>query len=171
MEAIGPQPAGSERGLVLGSFCPVHTGHIALWEFGARQVDQLIVALCARPSDEIPGKLRLTWIREILQQFPYAFLLDYVYDEHEALPWGKEGSSRDASQAWSDFFVARYKDNVPTTIFSSEDYGDYMAEYMGNKHVMFDRQRVSHPISSRQIRANPQQYEQFIPNEVKSYYR
>lgn len=161
MEKIGPPAASHERGLVIGSFCPPHTGHIALIDFAGKQVDELIVSLCARSDEEIAGELRLYWMREILTRLPHAFLLDYFYDEEQVLPWGKEGSSRDASRKWAEFYLDRYQDNLPVVIFSSEDYGDYLAEYMGIKHIAFDKQRVLYPVSSRLIRKDPKEYEFF----------
>jgi len=170
MEKIGPPVAGSERGLVIGSFCPPHLGHIALLDFAGSQVDELIVSLCARDDEEIAGELRLYWMRQIIERLPHAFLLDYVYDENHELPWGKDGSSRDASLAWAQFYLIRFQDHLPVKVFSSEEYGDYLAEYMGISHVMFDKERVKYPVSSRWIRRDPAMYEEFLPPEAKAYY-
>lgn len=157
-------------GVVIGDFHPPHRGHEELWKFGASQVEQLIILLYSQPEDEIPGELRAAWVREMVSRFPQAFLVDHFEDTEAALPRGKEESSRDISKVWAEFLLERYKDSPPNVIFSSEPYGDYLAEYMGIEHRMFDYDRLSVPISARNIRKSPLKNWEYIPEAVRPYF-
>jgi HTH-type transcriptional regulator, transcriptional repressor of NAD biosynthesis genes len=55
-------------------------------------------------------------------------------------------------------------------IFTSEPYGDFVAEYMGIDHVMYDEQRISDPISGTKIRNNPLLYRNYIMPAAQTYF-
>jgi hypothetical protein len=40
-------------------------------------------------------------------------------------------------------------------VFSSEDYGDELAKRLGAEHVPVDPDRVTHPVSGSEVRADP----------------
>jgi len=47
---------------------------------------------------------------------------------------------------------------VPDVVFTSEDYGEAYARFMGAKHILVDKQRKTVTISARQIRSDPLKY-------------
>src|ERR1700741_1911712 len=55
------------RGLIIGTFLPIHNGHIELIEFASKQCDELIVSMSYTDEDVIPAALRFSWIKEIFQ--------------------------------------------------------------------------------------------------------
>ena len=55
-------------------------------------------------------------------------------------------------------------------IFSSESYGDYLAEFLEVKHIAFDLKRNSFPVSASAILANPWQHWDFIAKTVRPYF-
>jgi len=151
-------------GLVIGKFLPLHRGHIALIDFAAKQCDRLIILVCALSGEPIPGRLRLSWVR---QTFAGRNSAAVEYTEEE-LPSAQD-SSRIVSGRWAAYLSRRFPQvNV---IFTSEPYGDYLAEYMHIRHQSFDPGRQRIPVSATQIRQAPFKYWQYIPQAVRPYYR
>ena len=63
--------------------------------------------------------------------------------------------------------VARIQSYV---VFTSEDYGDAFAHYLGCQHVQVDRPRQTVPISGTAVRSNPYDNWDFIEPPVRAYY-
>jgi HTH-type transcriptional repressor of NAD biosynthesis genes len=151
------------KGLIIGKFMPPHLGHLALIDFGLKKCDKLVVAVCSRPNEPIPGKLRFCWMRQIFQDNPRITIEQIKAN----LPQEKK-SSRKASIVWARYIKKRFPDI--DTIFSSEKYGDYLAEYMGVKNILFDKKRAKYNISGTKIRNSPYKYWKFIPKVVRPYF-
>lgn len=149
------------KGLVLGKFMPLHRGHMHLIETAASQVDQLTVLVCSIRAEPIPGSLRYGWVKE---QFPNLRVL-HVTDENPQLP----EEHRFFWQIWVDTIRRNCPEGIDL-FFSSEDYGDALAQHLGCQHVLVDKERITVPISATKIRSNPQQYWEFIPEPVRPYF-
>lgn len=52
-----------------------------------------------------------------------------------------------------------------------EDYGDYIAEYTGMIHLLYDKYRSITPISGTLIRQDLYMNWDFLPDSVKKYYQ
>ncbi|MBP6257061.1 hypothetical protein KA405_05155 [Patescibacteria group bacterium] len=101
---------------------------------------ELTVAVCSRPEEPISGNLRYNRVKDTYQNIPQVTVVHITED----LPSSSE-SSREISQIRSTYLKKRFpKTDV---IFSSELYGDYVAEYMGITHCLFDLERTMYPIS------------------------
>ncbi len=150
-------------GIVFGKFMPVHTGHMALIDFAARQCDKLIVAVASLKKEPIPGDLRFQWVRELYKDYPK------VQVEHitEELPEDNRPNSA-VSKAWAEYLPKRF--GQIDVLFTSEGYGPLVADAMGITHVMFDLGRTSVPISATQIREHPAKYWDFIPKVARPYF-
>lgn len=147
---------------MLGKFMPLHNGHLALINFAAGQCDKLIVLVGVTAGEPIPGPLRYEWVRAALADQPN-IEVRYTDDEFPQAA----GPSRLVSKAWADYFLATAPEI--THIFTSELYGDYVAEYMGIAHVCFNEARDIVPISATKIRENPVRYWDYIPAVVRPY--
>lgn len=151
-------------GLVIGSFAPLHLGHISLINFGLSNSDFLYVFLCSHDKEDIPGDLRFKWLESEYKG------VDNIKIIHKDTSHMENTSVSDVniSKAWSEYMKPLFPDvNV---IFTSEKYGDYVAKFMNIKHIQFDEKRLSTPISSTLIRENPIKYWDYLPESVKPYY-
>ena len=151
------------RGLVIGKFMPVHKGHLALINFAAAQCDELIVSMSYTVNDPIPYKKRSTWLKELLSlngKIRVEVLVDDFDQENLRLP--------ERTQIWA----AVLKEKYPTihTVFSSEEYGQHLANHLNAKHILFDSERKQIPISATAIRSNPFKNWEFIPLIVQPYF-
>lgn len=153
-----------KRGLVLGKFEPLHIGHEALINFAKEQCDILYVLLCMNDEKEvIPGDIRLKWLLETYRN-DSKVVIRYT---DKKLPYTSE-SDRDISKLWAEHLKKMFPD--VEVFISSEPYGDYVAEYMDIKHIMFNQSRDIVSISGTEIRNNPVKYWDYISKEARSYF-
>lgn len=152
-----------KRGLVIGKFMPVHTGHIALIQFASSLCDELIVSMSYQEDDVIPGQLRFSWLEEIFKDNPKikpALVKDDFNDESLAWP--------ERTKVWAEFLKKRY--GKIDVMVSSEEYGTFLDEHLGAIHVPFDPARKQIPVSATLIREKPFTYWEYIPAVVRPYF-
>ncbi len=154
-----------KTGLVLGKFLPLHKGHIALINFAQTYCDELTILICSTASETILGEIRLDWIRESYRDNKKIKPVHIIYDE-TVLP-NTSISSREVSQKWADYL--RNKFPSFDFVFTSEKYGDYLAEFTGAIHIPFNLPKTVVPVSGTLIRQNPFQYWDYLPDNVKPY--
>lgn len=152
-----------KRGLVIGKFMPLHTGHIALIHFAASQCDQLIVSMTYKPDDPIPGPLRFEWIKEEFQDQSaiQPVLSPDDFDDESA-------TLEQRIPRWIAFLEKRF--SPVDVVFSSEGYGASLAENLGIPHISFDQERKKFPVSSSMIRERPLRYWDFIGASARPYF-
>jgi NadR type nicotinamide-nucleotide adenylyltransferase len=143
------------RGLIVGKFYPPHRGHKHLIDSARAQVDNLSVIICRKPNENPPGELRAEWLRKIHTDVN-VILID---DELDA----------DDSKLWAENSI-RWLGYRPDFVFTSEDYGDSFAHYLGCQHIQIDRPRQTVPISGTMVRADPYQCWDYLEPPVRAYY-
>jgi HTH-type transcriptional repressor of NAD biosynthesis genes len=152
-----------KTGLIIGKFMPFHEGHISLINFGLHNCDKLIVAVCSLKSEPIDGNLRFKWVLDYFSGNDRVNVMHII----EELP-GDSESNREISKIWADYLKVLLPEvNI---IFASEQYAQYVAEYMNIDYIIYDIDRSFVPISATKIRENPFKYWDYIPNIVKPYY-
>jgi HTH-type transcriptional repressor of NAD biosynthesis genes len=150
-------------GLIIGKFMPYHVGHEALIRFGQQNCDHLYVLLCVNKDEPIAGKIRLRWL---LDSFKNDLDIEVRITDIDLpiVPY----SSKLISKMWGEQLIKMFPDvNI---IFTSERYGDFMAEYMGVEHKIFDNDRIEFFVSGTKIRNHPFVYWNYIPDHVKPYF-
>jgi HTH-type transcriptional regulator, transcriptional repressor of NAD biosynthesis genes len=155
-----------KKGLVLGKFMPLHQGHLSLINFAVQRCDQLYVLLCHTPGEPIAGNIREQWLRKTFENIGNIIVVSFNYDS-SVLP-NTSVSSREVSRQWASA-ISNLLGPIDI-VFSSEPYGDYIAEYMGAVHHSFDEKRTIVPVSASVIRENPFLYWDYMPAYVRSWY-
>lgn len=152
------------KGLIIGKFMPIHKGHMELIKFAMKNSDQLIILVSAKKNEPIDGELRYKWVKEIYNE-NRNIKVEYMDNN---LPSNNEFKKEDVEQ-WCEYIKNRFSDI--DIFFSSENYGEYLAEHMGIKHMKFDANRSRVPISATKIRNNPSKYYDYLPPIVKNYFQ
>ncbi len=152
-----------KQGLVIGKFLPLHRGHEALIRYAALQCDELIVLLGVKKDEPVSGHLRLKWLWETFRNDKNIHI-EYTDDELPDSPV----SSRDVSKIWAGYLADRFPS--VRLIISSEEYGEFLAEYMGIEHKYFDMDRKEFPISGTVIRESPHRHWEFLAESAKEHY-
>ncbi len=149
-------------GFVLGKFMPPHKGHVYLIEEALKQTEELYILVCNLKEQPIDGALRYRWMKEL---FPQANVV-HVTDENPSYP-------HEHPDFWS-FWLRTIRHNTPENtevVFTSEAYGEEMASLLGIKHEMVDLERKNVPVSATMIRDFPEGFLDFLPENVKEYFR
>ena len=141
------------RGLIIGKFYPPHLGHSHLVTTALSQVDHLVILVCHKPEQTIPGETRARWLREMHPKADVRVI-------HDA-------GRNDDSRFWAEETI-RFLGFAPDVVFTSESYGDAFAQFLGSKHIPVDPLRKTVSISATQIRQDPLAHWQFLPGPVRA---
>lgn len=144
-----------QHGLVIGKFLPPHRGHKHLIDTARSQVDRLTVMICDKPEYGLDGNLRASWLKEIHPDCEVILIHDEIDD--------------DDSRLWAENTI-RVLGKSPDVVFTSEDYGDPYARFLGCDHVLVDRARVMIPCSGTQVRNDPLANLDFLEPCVRAHY-
>lgn len=138
-------------GLVLGKFLPPHLGHQYLIEFAKNYVDELILIIGVRPTDPIPGKLRVAWLKEMYPNVNVIVVDDKNPEEDDKNYW----------KIWEST-LRKALPYIPDFMFASEDYGWKLSKILGMEYVPVDHARNLVPVSGTKIRKDPLKYWKYI---------
>ncbi len=145
-----------KRGLVIGKFYPPHRGHKYLIDTAAASAESVTVIVCYKSTETIPGSLRASWIQTIHPTVRVILIEDYKLAD-------------DDSAGWADY-TKEILGYTPDAVFTSEEYGDPYASFMGCVHVLVDKARVLVPISGTLVRSNPLKYMKYLEPCVRAYF-
>lgn len=149
----------NKHGLVFGKFYPYHKGHQYLIRTAMEQSEHVTVVVCSLTTETIPGVLRHAWVnqsvREMLQEPLHQQKGTTVSVIHLDKTVPQEPKEHpDFWTIWTDLLEGYLTEERPAydALFTSEDYGFPMAEHLGCKHVLVDKERATHPISGTACR-------------------
>lgn len=156
-----------KNGLVLGKFMPPQMGHLYLIDMAAEQCETTHVMVCSDKSQPIPGELRYKWMKHMYRTQPNVNII-WCTDENPQYP--HECDSLDTF--YNNFWVPSVIKHVAKldVIFTSEEYGEEFARYLGIKHEMVDQSRTQYAVSATAIRNDPYANWRYIPKIVRHYY-
>lgn len=143
------------RGLIVGKFYPPHRGHKHLIDSATAQVDELHVIVCKKLNEDPSGEQREAWLREI-HPTVRVMLIDDRYDENDSRIWAEN------CKRWLGF--------VPDAVFTSEDYGEPFAKFLGCRHIQVDKARNTVPISGTRVRSDPLGCWEYLEAPVRAHY-
>lgn len=141
-----------KKGLVIGKFYPPHNGHSYLIETALKHADKVDVLVCDSPAYRILAVERAKWIQELHPGATIHVIPDIGND--------------DDSKAWAKHTM-EFLGYAPDVVFSSENYGDAYAKYMGATHYEVDKKRRTVPIAARKIRPDVLAHWQFLSPTVR----
>ena len=154
------------KAFVFGKFLPFHKGHEAMINFALAHCDLLTVLVCCSDKEKIPGNTRQGWIEETFRGNNKIQIKTYNYLESE-LP-NTSVSSKEVSKVWATKFKEFFPDY--DLVITSEEYGSYVASYMGIEHIAFDLTKQLFPVSSTAVRNDLISNWNFLPASVKPFF-
>ena len=146
-------------GLVIGKFAPMHKGHQFLLESALARVDRLIVLVYDVPFlTKVPIEVRMGWIRKL---YPQAEIINAGVGPKET------GDSSEVNKLHIDYAKGRLPAGAKIDfIFSSEDYGRFLADALGAENILVDRDRTNVPIYAGTIRKDLGAYRNYVEDFV-----
>ena len=154
-------------GFVFGKFYPFHNGHKAMIDFANKRCRKLYIVVCASDKESISSFIRASWIRDEYACMDNIDVIEFDYSESE-LP-NSSSACTEISRVWANVF----KQILPKVdcLITSEPYGDYVASYLGIKHILFDGSRSIVNISATLVRNDIFNFWDMLPQPVKSYFQ
>jgi NadR type nicotinamide-nucleotide adenylyltransferase len=177
------------RGLVVGKFCPLHRGHMALIDAALEACEDVLVISYTKPGFAgCERAVRDAWLAELYPQVERL-----VIDEDSLPALCRERGiaplpfpANDATDAVQRAFCAWLCLDVcgvqADAVFTSEDYGDGFAAALTScfaaraarpapvAHVCVDRARTRIPVSGTAIRSDPHGHRAFLDPRVYAHF-
>ena len=147
------------RGLVVGTFAPLHRGHQLVIEAARAACERVTVMTWANPDlPAMPTPVRAGWVRALYPD------VDVVAIEAGAAP------PDDAPDAVQQAFTEAALPHPVDAVFTSEAYGPALAARLGAVHVEVDRERVRVPISGTRIRSDVHAHREWLDPRVYAHF-
>jgi HTH-type transcriptional repressor of NAD biosynthesis genes len=156
-----------KNSLVLGKFFPPHKGHVYLIDTAIENSENVNVLLCYNKDQNISGEIRFNALKSIFKDNKNVNI--QLVDDGDLPQYDWECESLDEFYSHWVPFVYQFVDKLDV-VFTSEDYGNDFAKYLGIEHYLVDKERKKYPISATKVRTNPLENWEFIPNEIKPYF-
>ena len=156
-----------KNGLCLMKAMPPTLGHLYLIDSAAEQCETTHVMICSDNTQPIDGALRYKWLCEIYADKPNINII-WCQDVNPQYPSECDSLDEFYNKYWVPSVYSRIKEL--DVVFTSEDYGDEFARYLGIKHVSIDQQRQHVPVSGTAVRNDAFSNWDYIPQVVRSYY-
>ncbi len=148
-----------KTGLVAGKFAPPHRGHALLIDTARTRCDRLIVLVFDFDGQAIRPEVRAEWLREIHPGVDVRIFPTLNYPRIT-----REDAVREAAR------VRDFLGKPVDVFFSSEDYGEMIAEELGAIHFDVDRERALVPITGTMIRRAPAAMLDWLEPPVRAYF-
>lgn len=139
---------------------PLHLGHLYLIDTAISQSEMVHVIMTHNLSQSIPGEVRFESLNVIYGNNPKVKI--YSVSDEELPQYDSECETLDQFYSYWVPLVYNQVEELDA-VFTSEDYGDDFARYLGVKHILVDKERVKFPVSGTKIRNNTIKYWNFIP--------
>jgi len=180
-------PKRIRRGLVVGKFSPLHSGHQLLIERALADCNEVLVISYSVPEfPRCEASVRERWLAKLFPQTRRlvidAVRLAVICAERALTP--RDIPHNDAPDDMHRRFCAWICHDIlhfhPDAIFTSEDYGDGFAAVFSEclsvatgtprtvVHVCVDPKRSTEPVSGSMLRTNPHANREFLPPTVYS---
>lgn len=156
-----------KNGLVLGKFFPVTTGHLYLIDTAIENCEHVHVIISHNKTQNIPGEVRYQGLKKTYQNNPNVTV--YQFDDTGLPQHDYECESIDEFYSYWIPEIYNLVDELDV-VFTSEDYGEGFAEYLGVDHFLVDKERSKYPVSGTAVRENPFEKWDFIADELKPFF-
>ena len=130
-------------GFTIGKFAPLHKGHQFLIETAIAEMDEFYVVIYDTDIIDVNIEKRAKWIKNL---YPSVHII-YAYNSPK-----QYGLDEESVKIQMDYLSKLIKGIPVTHFYSSELYGQKVAEYLKIEHRIVDLERKEIPISARKIR-------------------
>ena len=144
-------------GFTIGKFAPLHKGHQLVLETAIKEMDEVYCVVYDTDIIDIDVKQRAEWIKKL---YPKVHIL-YAYDSPKQ--YGLDEKSVNIQMQYLSSII----EDIPVTHFySSEPYGEKVADYLKIKNRTVDLEKKSIPVNATIIRDNYEDNKNYLENLV-----
>ena len=146
-------------GFTIGKFAPLHKGHQFLIETALKEMDEVYVVVYDTDIINISTEQRAQWIKKL---YPNVKII-YAYNSPKE--YGLDKESVEIQMGYLSNLIKA----VPVTHFySSEFYGEKVADYLNIENRLVDLERKNIPISATLIRKDYIKESKYVENFIYS---
>ena len=149
-------------GFTIGKFAPLHKGHQFLIETALKEMDELYVVVYDTNLIKNSVQERANWIKKL---YPNVKII-YAFDSPT-----QYGLDKESVDIQMEYLSKLIKDIPVTHFYSSELYGEKVADYLKIENRIVDKERINVPISAKIVRTdtknNTKYLEDFVYKELK----
>ena len=146
-------------GFTIGKFAPLHKGHQFLIETALKEMDEVYVVVYDTDIINISTEQRAQWIKKL---YPNVKII-YAYNSPKE--YGLDKESVEIQMGYLSNLIKA----VPVTHFySSELYGEKVADYLNIENRLVDLERKNIPISATLIRKDYIKESKYVENFIYS---
>ena len=149
-------------GFTIGKFAPLHKGHQFLIETALKEMDEFYVVIYDTNVINIDVKKRAGWIKKLYPE------VKIIYAYNSPKQYGLDSESVNIQMEYLSKII---KDIPVTHFYSSELYGEKVAEYLHIENTLVDFNRTQYPINATKIRENYNQgikyLEEFVYKDLE----
>lgn len=144
-------------GFTIGKFAPFHKGHEYLIQTALKESDEFYVVIYDTDVTDISIEKRAKWITDKFSDVK----IIYAYDSP------KQYGLDDESVKIQMEYLTKKIDGIPVNcFFSSEPYGEKVAEYLNIENKVVDISRQHVPISAGLIRNDIEKHKMFLDEKI-----
>ena len=140
-------------GFTIGKFAPFHKGHELLIQTALKEMDEVYVVVYDTDLINVNIETRANWIKKV---FPRVKII-YAFDSPKQ--YGLDEESVNIQMKYLSNLV---KDKNVTHFYSSELYGEKVADYLNIKNRIVNIDRDIIPIHASQIRSDLKNNSKYI---------
>ncbi len=165
-------------GLVVGKFLPPHKGHEYMIQTAAEKCENVLVLVVSNPDPyAFSTRDRMSLLQQIFKYHLTVYTLEGRYKDtpihFDNIASYEAPHENDDDWTQREAIKTYFEDSeypYPDAVFTSEEYGRGFALHMGVKHYLVDINREKFPISGTEIRENPYENLDMLPEPVKDFY-
>lgn len=146
-------------GFTIGKFAPLHKGHQFLIETALKEMDEVYVVIYDTDIINIDTEQRTQWIKKL---YPNVKII-YAYNSPK-----KYGLDKESVEIQMGYLSNLIKDVPVTHFYSSELYGEKVADYLNIENRLVDLERKNIPISATLIRKDYIKESKYVENFIYS---
>lgn len=146
-------------GFTIGKFAPLHKGHQFLIETALKEMDEVYVVIYETDIININIEQRAQWIKQL---YPKVNII-YAYNSPK-----KYGLDKESVEIQMNYLSKLIKGVPVTHFYSSELYGEKVAEYLKIENRLVDLERKNIPISATLIRKDYLKESEYIEKFIYS---
>ena len=146
-----------EIGFTIGKFAPFHKGHEYLIETALKETKKFYIVIYDTDIINIPIETRAKWIKNKYKN------VKLIYADNSPSQYGLDDES---VKIQMEYLKKQIKGIPVDCFYSSEPYGEKVAQYLGIENRIVDMKKIRMPISATKIRANIENYKEFLEREV-----
>ena len=144
-------------GFTIGKFAPFHKGHQFLLETALNEMEEVYAIIYDTDVIDVTVEERSKWIKEL---YPNVNII-YAFNSPK-----QYGLDEESVKIQMDYLSNLVKDIPVTHFYSSEPYGEKVAEYLKIENRIVDKERINVPISARIIRRDYYENRKYLENVV-----